>query len=341
MRAKRIHWVSMAVAMAAAFIALIGPASAFAAPPTATTGTATTSEGTKATLNGTVNPQGLATTYVFEYGPTTAYGSISPTYPASVGSGGTPVAVKQAVNGLAPSTKCHFRVVATNAEGTSKSSDGTFTTGAAPAKVANMSAALAALTTRDGFGPTENPLSRGGAWTALFWDNSPDGHNTGQVYTNGWGPANASPTVNGASWTVAPFTDTGTGEAIVVRMMTHAGAGQYSSLWLDMPSPGTAKTGYELRFKLLGAYYQISFTKWQAGVATPISGSTEIALAPGLQLGFVDKGSKLSFYLGNGEGFFGEVWSTTDSAFNSGYAGMEGSGVMRLRDLQAGSLAAF
>jgi hypothetical protein len=70
------------------------------------------------TLNGTVNPQGAATTYRFEYGTTTAYGTNIPVPDASVGSGSTAVAVSQNLTGLLPNTTYHFRLSARHGSGT-------------------------------------------------------------------------------------------------------------------------------------------------------------------------------------------------------------------------------
>jgi subtilisin family serine protease/streptogramin lyase len=98
------------------------------APPTATTEAATevTDKGT--ILNATVNPNGLATTYRFEYGTTTAYGSSAPIPDEAIGSGTSEVKVAEPLEGLTPNTTYHYRVVATNAEGTVKGEDQTFTT---------------------------------------------------------------------------------------------------------------------------------------------------------------------------------------------------------------------
>jgi hypothetical protein len=83
---------------------------------------------TSATLNATVNPNGQTVSDChFEYGETTAYGkevSCSP----SPGSGTTPEPVSESVTGLSANTTYHFRIVATNAGGTSEGSDQTFTT---------------------------------------------------------------------------------------------------------------------------------------------------------------------------------------------------------------------
>src|SRR6185436_3463313 len=96
--------------------------------PKATTESATAVEATLATLNATVNPEGRATSYWFEYGKTTSYGTKIPASPASVGSGTSNVAVSQTPKGLSESTEYHFRVVAESVAGTSKGADKTFTT---------------------------------------------------------------------------------------------------------------------------------------------------------------------------------------------------------------------
>jgi hypothetical protein len=83
---------------------------------------------TAATLNGSVNAEGLATTYHFEYGTNTAYGTS--TTVTSAGAGQTPVAVSAPISGLTPGTTYHYRLVATNSAGTSKTPDATFTAGA-------------------------------------------------------------------------------------------------------------------------------------------------------------------------------------------------------------------
>jgi subtilisin family serine protease len=96
-------------------------------PPSASTLAATELTTSEAVLNGTVNPNGFATTYQIEYGPTTAYGSTVPTSPKSVGSGTSAVSVTQAVSGLGEGSY-HFRVVASSSEGTTYSGDREFST---------------------------------------------------------------------------------------------------------------------------------------------------------------------------------------------------------------------
>jgi hypothetical protein len=110
-------------------LAVSASAVAIAAPPGATTNAATDVTATTATLNGTVVTDG-ATTYHFEWGPTTAYGSSSPETSVT-GGGPNGKSVSDQIAGLQPSTTYHFRIVARNAEGPTNGADMTFTTPAA------------------------------------------------------------------------------------------------------------------------------------------------------------------------------------------------------------------
>jgi subtilase family serine protease len=85
---------------------------------------------TGATLTGGVYPNGVSTTYSWQYGITSAYGQ--QTAAVTVGSGPAPLAVTSSVSGLAPSTTYHYRLVAQNGDGTSYGYDYTLTTPASP-----------------------------------------------------------------------------------------------------------------------------------------------------------------------------------------------------------------
>jgi hypothetical protein len=112
-------------ALAAMFMLTLSP-SALAAAPTATTGPATAVTSTTATVNGSVNSGKEQTTYHFEYGKTTAYGTVTPN--ANAGKGNKTSNVSADLATLAPSTAYHYRLVATNASGTVPGADMTFTT---------------------------------------------------------------------------------------------------------------------------------------------------------------------------------------------------------------------
>jgi CSLREA domain-containing protein len=96
------------------------------APPLATTAPASSVAFGEATLNGTVDPSARETTARFEYGPTTSYGSTVAL--GIVGSGIGPVRISAALVGLRQGVTYHYRLVATNAEGTNAGADQTFTT---------------------------------------------------------------------------------------------------------------------------------------------------------------------------------------------------------------------
>ncbi len=85
-----------------------------------------------ATLTAMINPRLALTTFHFEYGPSTAYGSSTPES-APFGPDTAEHAVSAALANLSPGTTYHFRAVATNAVGIAAGPDQTFTT-TAPAE---------------------------------------------------------------------------------------------------------------------------------------------------------------------------------------------------------------
>ena len=68
--------------------------------PRTTTEAATNITETGATLRGSVDPLGFATTYYFDWGPTTAYGNRIPATAVSAGSGSGAQAVAQDLGGI-------------------------------------------------------------------------------------------------------------------------------------------------------------------------------------------------------------------------------------------------
>jgi hypothetical protein len=114
------------------FGTLQGQDLSFTTADTVITKPATAISGTSATLNGTVNPEGIPLSACsFEYGTTTAYGQSAPCAEpgaAEVGAGSSPLAVHADLTGLALGTAYHFRLTATNADGTATGKDHSFTT---------------------------------------------------------------------------------------------------------------------------------------------------------------------------------------------------------------------
>jgi hypothetical protein len=98
----------------------------FVRPVIVTTGPATGIGPYSATLVGSIDEIGVPTSYRFQYGPTTAYGSETPA--VDLGSEITVQPVATTVAGLNPGTTYHFRLVATNKAGVGLGHDQTFTT---------------------------------------------------------------------------------------------------------------------------------------------------------------------------------------------------------------------
>jgi phosphodiesterase/alkaline phosphatase D-like protein len=95
-------------------------------PPVAVTGAATNVTSFSASLNGSVNPNGLFTSVLFQYGTTPQYGwwwNSSLYY-----TGTTYQSVSANISQLSPSTTYHYRFVTSNYAGTRYGSDRTFTT---------------------------------------------------------------------------------------------------------------------------------------------------------------------------------------------------------------------
>jgi hypothetical protein len=146
MHLHKITWALRAGALALS-LALPTAAQAATAPGVTTGGAANVAQQT-ARLTGAVDPNGDATTYQFQYGTTSAYGSVTPEQTVS-GDGKKTVTVD--IGGLAPATRYHYRLIARNSKGLSKGADRAFKTQAQP-----LGVTLAA---------TPNPLPLGGTTT--------------------------------------------------------------------------------------------------------------------------------------------------------------------------------
>ena len=102
--------------------------------PAVTMAAASAVGATTATLVGTVNPNGKATTFHWEYG--TSAGNLNAQTPTlSAGNGSSVVDLRSGIADLQPNTTYHYRLRATNADGSAGGATTplTFTTGALPA----------------------------------------------------------------------------------------------------------------------------------------------------------------------------------------------------------------
>ncbi|MBI5220545.1 MAG: hypothetical protein HY978_01750 [Candidatus Liptonbacteria bacterium] len=103
-----------------------GGCSSGGAPYTATLGPINVGQNS-AILQATVNPNGSATNYYFEYGTSASFGQVTPSQ--SAGSGTTGLTVTAAVSGLAANATYYYRILATNQCGAANGSSQTFQTG--------------------------------------------------------------------------------------------------------------------------------------------------------------------------------------------------------------------
>ena len=114
--------------------------------PAAATGAATSITVSSATLAGTVDPNGRATTWYFEYGTSTSYGS--KTAERSAGSGSNAVGVSAPVSGLTPGRTYNFRLVATSDGGTARGANQRFSTGGPPSVVTEAAGSISLTSAR-------------------------------------------------------------------------------------------------------------------------------------------------------------------------------------------------
>jgi hypothetical protein len=148
---------------------------------------------TTATLNGTVNPNGHATSYYFEWGTTISYGNATTTQ--SAGSGTNSVPVLAPISGLTPGATYHFRIAASNSFGISTGVDMVFTPGAAGISTTAASAITTVSATSGG-----TVLYEGGsAVTArgVCWGVSANPVITGNHTTDGAGPGTFISAISG------------------------------------------------------------------------------------------------------------------------------------------------
>jgi hypothetical protein len=124
----------IAVGLTAATYAAMPAGAQAASTPGASTLAASSVAYSSVTLNGSVNPRGQATNYVFQYGTTHNYGSETPLAPAGSGNGAGKVS--QTITGLAPLTTYHYRILAANASGATAGAERTFTTPRVPLSLA-------------------------------------------------------------------------------------------------------------------------------------------------------------------------------------------------------------
>jgi len=158
--------------------------------PTVLTLPASSITGTAAVLNGSVYPNGVSTTYHFDWGTTSSYGNS--TSVLSAGSGSSVANESANISGLTAGTTYHYRISANSSGGTSDGNDLTFTPGAitlsttVPSAIAMTTATSGGSITSDG---GVSVTARGVCWSTtanptISNPHTTDGSGTGVFVSN-------------------------------------------------------------------------------------------------------------------------------------------------------------
>jgi phosphodiesterase/alkaline phosphatase D-like protein len=241
-------------------------------PPTVTTGAASNVTGTTASLAGTVTPNGADAKFVFEYGESTSFGSISSI--ADAGSGFSPVPVTGTLSGLSPGTTYFYRAVSTNSFGTTSATVKTFTTpGPSTAPVVVTLAPVSAGTTSAVLAGTVNPSGQATAFTIEYGPTTSFGSITPVVELDS---SNSPESVTATATGLAP--DTTYLYRVVATNATGTTAGAVKSVTTGPGSLPVATTGPATAITSTGA----SLT----GTVDPNSSPTSFVFEYGLTTGF-------------------------------------------------------
>ena len=246
-----------------------------AAAPTATTLAASNVTSTTVTLNGSVNPDGLATTTWFQWNPPDGDGNTV----LGIGSGTTAVALHANITGLMPSTAYSFQVYAWNSRGQKNGALMKFTTSAAAGPSPSPSPSPTSAS------PSPSPTSAGTIY--LTFDDGPTAGYTNLVL-NDLNAAGAHATffeIGQSTYTdsgMCPSTVVGTPTPSYATCLANAGNAAYGN--------------YGLVLSILAAGDQIGTHSWDHpnfNTLTAAQTTTEISQARSLQVAVTSRDSKL------------------------------------------------
>jgi hypothetical protein len=176
---------------------------------------------TQATFNGTMTPGGTEdSSYSFEYGPTTAYGSQTPA--VEVGPGLASTSVASTVTGLEPATEYHYQLVVTDASGLTRYGGDSVmppvVLDAAPSTVA--SGGTVAVTWSGLSDPSDND------WIGLYEPGAPDDAARGGFYADSCSQANTGTATPSGTCT---FTMPASGGTYELRLYSSSQSGLLTS----------------------------------------------------------------------------------------------------------------
>ncbi|MGN6587201.1 MAG: hypothetical protein ACTHKT_06970 [Solirubrobacterales bacterium] len=211
-----------------------------------------------------------------------------------------------------------FRVRATNGAGPDQ------TPAERSFQVVAAAKAVTKVATLDNFERQEVPLATG-KWSKTSWAGAIGGAWCCSFY-RGYG---SNGPVEGAYWNQASFSDGP--ETVLVSGKVGTGApfeNEYLALWLDMPNPGSARSGYEARFSGVNgsaSNYKVELSKWVAGTRTILTSATGVSLPVNTTMALTEtSGGSLAVWTGTSS--LSPLLTANDSAYAGGNAGIEVNG---------------
>ncbi len=212
-----------------------------------------------ARLTGTVNPNGLPTSWYFVYGTSTAYGSR--TASQSAGSGTHPVNLSYTISKLAATTGYHFQLIAVNAAGTRGGGDRFFGTVGAPSV---QTGTVQSLTPTSG--TLTGTLAANGETTRWHFD-----YGT----TTGYGSSTPTQTLaagSGSTGVSAAVSGLPANSTLHFRLVASSNAGTSASSDASFATPASVALAPAASHVIMGHYLQLRGTTWggQAGVSVTI-----------------------------------------------------------------------
>jgi hypothetical protein len=209
-------------------------------PPTVNTLDATGVRYSTAQLEGSINPNGLNTSYYFEYGTTTEYGATTPE--TSIGTGNTDISVNALVEGLLQTTTYHFRLVGTNSRGTNYGENKTFTT-LEPISIFNVSPTHKLVFTSN-TSPVTITGKGNGPIGSITWGNMTTGQSGNCTGTTSWSAQ--VPLQEGENEVQVTASHAAASESVTITVtVTYNTSVNFTSLPQLIPDTGLVNQTYE------------------------------------------------------------------------------------------------
>ena len=106
----------------------------------------------------------------------------------------------------------------------------------------------------------------------------------------------------GAYWNSSTFSDKTAGLLVSATVGSGSTAsGEYMALWLDMPSPGSARSGYEARFTGTNGSssgYKVELSRWVSGTRTVLASKEGFSLLVNTTFVLTETGGRLTLWTG-------------------------------------------